>query len=83
MTDRVNNIIKNWNIEENEISKLHNTVWQVGENHVLKVYEDVNMIERNIKIMTILADKNIPAGIIINTKDRYTYAKDDKYCYLL
>lgn len=83
MKERVSGIIKNWDLKTDEIKQLHDTVWQVGEGYVLKVYEDVSMLERNIKIKTILEDKNIPAGGIINTTENATFAKDDKYYYIL
>ena len=38
---------------------------------------------RNIKIKTILNDKNIPAGAIIKTNNNSNFVNDDKYYYLL
>lgn len=41
------------------------------------------MLQRNVKILTILEDMGIPVGGIVLTKDRKTYAKDDEYYYIL
>lgn len=41
------------------------------------------MLQRNIKILTILEDMGIPVGDIILTKDKKTYAKDNEYYYIL
>lgn len=83
MKERVSCIIKDWNVVADEIKQLHDNVWQVGKEYVLKAYEDVGMLERNIKIKTILGDKNIPVGCIINTNKNTTFAKDDRYYYTL
>ena len=41
------------------------------------------MLERNIKISTILEDMNIPVGKIIPTRDNTTFFRDEKYYYVL
>lgn len=55
----------------------------MGEDFVLKTYKDVNMLQRNIKILTILEGMGIPVGGIVITKDKKTYAEDDEYYYIL
>lgn len=69
MKDRIKDILGNWNIENMEIKQVYDTAWQVGEKYVLKVYENLQMLERNIKISTILEDMDIPVGKIIFTED--------------
>jgi Ser/Thr protein kinase RdoA (MazF antagonist) len=41
------------------------------------------MLQRNIKIQTILEDMGIPVGGIVLTKDKKTYAIDNEYYYIL
>ena len=83
MNNRIKQIINAWNIEEEKFMQIYDSAWQVGEDFVLKTYKDVNMLQRNIKILTILEDIGIPVGSIVLTKDKKTYAKDDEYYYIL
>ncbi|MBQ9700376.1 MAG: phosphotransferase, partial [Lachnospiraceae bacterium] len=83
MKETVNKVIKSWNVGRSEIKQIYDTVWQVGDDYILKVYEDVNMLERNIKIITILDDMDIPVGSIITTKDNKTYVSDDMHYFIL
>lgn len=83
MQERIAKIIKNWNIEVCEAAQIYDTAWKIGDKYVLKIYNDVNMLERNIKILTILGDMNIPIGRLIFTKENTAFAKDDQYYYIL
>ncbi len=83
MNHKIQQIINEWDIEKKDIKQIYDSAWHIGEDFVLKTYEDVNMLQRNIKILTILEDMGIPVGGIILTKDRKTYAKDNEYYYIL
>lgn len=83
MQDRIKNVISNWDIEFNELTQVYDSAWQVGENYILKIYDDVKELERNTKIVMILDDMNIPVGSIVCTKDSAIFAKDDDYYYVL
>ena len=83
MKETVNKVIKSWNVGKSEIKQIYDTAWQVGDDYILKVYEDVNMLERNIKIITILDDMDIPVGGIITTNDNKTYVNDDTHYFIL
>lgn len=83
MKEMVNKVIKSWDVAKSEIKQIYDTAWQVGDDCILKVYDDVNMLERNIKIITILDDMNIPVGSIIMTKDNKTYVNDDTHYFIL
>ena len=78
MNNRIQQIINAWNIEEEKLMQIYDSAWQVGEDFVLKTYKDVHMLQRNIKILTILEDMGIPVGGIVVTKDKKTYAEDDE-----
>lgn len=56
MNHKVWQIINEWDIEEKEAKQIYDSAWQVGEYAVLKIYKDVNMLQRNIKILSILED---------------------------
>ena len=83
MNNKIRQIISEWDISKKDVKQIYDSAWQIGEDYVLKTYEDVNMLQRNIKILTILEDMGIPVGGIVLTKDRKTYAKDNEYYYLL
>ena len=80
---KIQQIINEWDIEEKDVKQIYDSAWQVGEDAVLKTYEDVNMLQRNVKILSILEDRGIPVGSIIVTKNGKNYAKDDEYYYIL
>lgn len=83
MDSKIRKIINEWDIEKNELKQINDSAWQIGENAVLKAYKDINMLQRNIKILTILEDMGIRVGSIILTYNGKTYAKDEEYYYIL
>lgn len=83
MNNKICQIINAWDIERKEIRQIYDSAWQVGEDFVLKTYKDINMLQRNIKVLHILDSMEIPIGGIVLTKDKKTYAKDDEYYYIL
>lgn len=83
MNNRIKQIINVWNIEGEKLKQIYDSAWQVGEDFVLKKYKDVNMLQRNIKMLTILEDMGIPVAGIVLTTDKKTYAEDDEYYYIL
>ena len=83
MKNRIKHIITNWNITNPIFTQIYDTAWQIGNEYILKVYENPDMLERNIKIITILDNMEIPTGKIILSKKETTYIHDDKYDYIL
>ena len=53
MNNKIRQIINEWDIEKKDVKQIYDSAWQIGEDYVLKTYEDVNMLQRNIKILTI------------------------------
>lgn len=83
MKNRIQHILKNWNITNSVFTQIYDTAWQIGNEYILKVYENLNLLERNIKIITILDNMEIPTGKIILSKKASSYVRDDKYYYIL
>lgn len=83
MYSRIQQVIDEWNIGKLIIRQIYDSAWQIGEEAVLKVYDDCDMLQRNIKMLTVLEQMEIPVGKIIRTKSEKTYVKDDKYFYIL
>lgn len=83
MNHKIRQIINEWDVEKKDVKQIYDSAWQIGKDYVLKTYEDVNMLQRNIKILTILENMGIPVGGIVLAKDKKTYAKDTEYYYIL
>ena len=83
MKDKIKSILSNWNTAAIEMTQIYDTTWQVGEEAILKVYESIDMLERNIKIISILDDMGIPVGSIIPTKENTAFARDEQHYYIL
>lgn len=83
MKERIKEMLVEWNMDAGEIVQIYDTAWQIGEGYILKVYEDTDALERNIKVSTILEDMNIPVAKIISTKCDKAYARDDQFYYVL
>lgn len=83
MNNCISKILCNWNIQNMEIKQIYDSAWQVGDEYVLKVYDNPTRLERNIKIISILYDLGIPVGRLIANKSNLIYLKDEHYYYIL
>ena len=83
MTGRISKIMECWAVEEDEFTQIYDTAWQIGNKYIIKIYEDVALLERNIKINTILDVMSIPVGKLLYTKDNVSFAKDEQFFYVL
>lgn len=83
MKEIISQLIRNWGLENKEITQRHNTTWQVGDGYILKVYQNFNMLERNLKILQLLDSMNIPVGKIIPTVNHEQYVScNNLFCFL-
>lgn len=83
MTENINNILVHWGLFSMEVKQIYDTAWQVGENYILKVYDNLSKLERNLKILQALEKMNIPVGRIIASRENERYVTDGKYYYFL
>ncbi len=83
MEYRIVNILEKWNLQDSETLQIYDSAWQIGKDFVLKVYNDFQMLQRNIKIVMALDKRNIPVGNVIKTKENMLYAEDSIYYYVL
>lgn len=67
MKDRIKKLLPAWGMENESLKQIYGTVWQIGENYVLKVYDEPESLKRNIKVITHLDDMGIPVGKLIKT----------------
>lgn len=83
MRDKMTRILSHWGLQNHEVKQLYNTTWQVGDEYVLKVYQNHDLLERNLEILRILDDRKIPVGKIVPACDGSRYVSDEDAFYLL
>ena len=83
MNSKITRILSRWGLEGKEVQQIHETTWQVGDDYVLKVYRDGEALKRNLKILQILSEMNIPVAEIVLTEDQERYVEcDNVFCFL-
>ena len=83
MKDKITQVINNWGLENKDIKQIYNTTWQVGDDYVLKVYQSFSMLERNLKILQLLDNMDIPVGKVIATTSNEQYVSfNNWFCFL-
>lgn len=83
MEEQIRKILIYWGLQEKELRQIYDTAWQVGENYVLKIYNGLNMLKRNLKLLYTLDNMNIPVGQIIPTLDNQQYVINKDICGFL
>lgn len=83
MKDELTQVLDNWDVQEKEVKQIYNTTWQVGESYVLKEYRNFKMLDRNLKILHVLDEMQIPVAPVVPTRDKKLYAVfEDRYYFL-
>lgn len=77
MSEKIKTLLWKWGLQGESITQIYSTVWQVGENFVLKVYEEPESLKRNITINQHLHNMDIPVGKLINTLKEEQYIEAD------
>ena len=80
---KIGKVLFHWGLENDKVKQIYDTVWQVGDRYVLKVYQDSEMLERNLNVLNILENMNIPVGGTIAAIDGKQYVTEDGAFYLL
>ena len=83
MKEIIEQILPSWGIENNQVSQIYPSAWEINQTYVIKIYDDKNQLERNIKILTILSDCNIPVAKIVLTKTGKKYAVHNNAYFLM
>lgn len=79
----LNDILNNWNITNEKIEQIYSTAWVVGDKYILKIGNNVEWLQNNIKVIRELSKCNIPVATIIKTGDGLDYIIDDNKYYFL
>ncbi len=83
MGDKINDMLYRWGLENSEMKQIYDTVWQIGEDYVMKVYQNPIMLERNLNILAVLEKMNIPVGQCVLTLDQNRYVADGEDFFFL
>ena len=83
MKDQITQLLSHWELENKDIKQIHNAAWQIGDEYVLKVYHDFSMLKRNLKILQILDNMDIPVGRIVPTGKNEQYITCDGLFFFL
>lgn len=83
MNGELDKVLEAWGLQDSKTKQVYDTAWQVGEEYVLKVYQDRKMLERNLKILEILNETGIPVGKAISDKTGNQYVSEGSHFYFL
>lgn len=83
LRNKIDTVLAHWDLQDSEIKRIYDTAWQVGDDYVLKVYQDEKMLKRNLKMLQILTKQDIPVAQIIPTGDGAEYVFADGAFYFL
>ncbi len=73
MEEILRQMLPQWGMEDSKLSQVYSTAWEVNDSCIIKVYDDQEQLERNVKILTILKDCNIPVAEILAAKTGEKY----------
>ncbi|MCM1538659.1 MAG: CD3324 family protein [bacterium] len=83
MKEIIEQILPLWGIENRQLSQIYPSVWEINHSYVIKVYEDKEQLERNVKISEILLDCQIPVAEIFPTRAGGNYAAHQNRYFLM
>lgn len=82
MNKQIPQLLTNWNIS-GEISQIYSTAWDISNQYVLKIYEDLGLLKRNITMLHALHDSGIPVARIIPLSGGRDYLEYHESYYIL
>ncbi len=77
MSEKIKALLLKWNLQNESLTQIYSTVWQIGEDYVLKVYNEPESLKRNITINRHLESMGIPVGKLICTCEGEQYIEDN------
>lgn len=83
MKEIIEQILPLWGMENRQLSQIYPSAWEINHSYVIKVYEDKEQLERNVKILEILLDCQIPVAEIFPTKAGEKYAAHQNRYFLM
>lgn len=83
MNKKLIRVLSHWGLQDYDVKQIYDTAWQVGEDYILKEYQDINLLERNLKMLNILDEMDIPVGQIVLSRDNSQYVSEESSFYFL
>ena len=77
MREKITTLLHCWGLQSQSVKQIYGTVWQIGEDYVLKIYSESDSLKRNIMINNHLESMGIPVGKVLSTLDGQQYVEDD------
>lgn len=83
MNTQITELLTHWNTT-GEISQIYSTAWDISNQYVLKIYDDLGLLKRNITMLHSLHTAGIPVARIISLPDGSDYLEcHESYCILM
>ena len=77
MSEKIKALLYQWGLEGESLKQIYSSVWQVGEEYVLKVYLEPESLKRNIAVNCHLEAMGIPVGTLFCTADGEQFAESE------
>ncbi len=81
MKKAIAELLNEWNIEHGELKQIYDTVWQIGDDCILKIYRNEEQLLRNIQVSASLDKMGIPVGKTIPTAKGEPYVRKNGYLF--
>lgn len=65
----IQNVLSRWDIKAENLKQCHEHVWEIGTKYIIKIYDDEESLQRNIKILRALLKYDVPVSTILETKE--------------
>lgn len=76
MSERIQVLLPQWNLQNECIKQIYNSTWQIGDSYVLKLYSELESLQRNILINQHLDEMGIPVGKLLKATNGSIYVED-------
>lgn len=76
MSDKIKALLPAWGLKNKSIKQIYATVWQIGDDYVLKLYSEREALKRNITINQYLEAMEIPVGKLLSTTNGEQFIED-------
>lgn len=83
MKEIIKEIVKLWGIEKGQLLQIYPSAWEIDHSYIIKVYDNKEQLERNIKTTTILWNNNIPVAEIFPTLTGEKFAAHQNKYFLV
>lgn len=83
MKEQIEQVLSSWGMENGHIVQIYTSAWEVNSQYVIKIYDEKDQLERNLNILTILSECNIPVAEIVPTMTGNQYVENNGKYYFV